>query len=70
MADISKPILVIGGGISGVTTAVEAAEAGAKVVLVEPSKELHPVLVSINLHVLFEIINLGDAAVRDALLFG
>jgi heterodisulfide reductase subunit A-like polyferredoxin len=40
MADISKPILVIGGGISGVTTAVEAAEAGAKVVLVESNPYL------------------------------
>ena len=30
-----KPILVIGGGIAGVTTAIEAAEAGCKVVLVE-----------------------------------
>ena len=40
MADISKPILVIGGGISGVTSAVEAAEAGAKVVLVEKNPYL------------------------------
>jgi quinone-modifying oxidoreductase subunit QmoA len=30
-----KPILVIGGGIAGVTTAIEAAEAGCRVVLVE-----------------------------------
>ena len=30
-----KPILVIGGGIAGVTTAVEAAEAGCEVILVE-----------------------------------
>ncbi len=30
-----KPILVIGGGMSGLTTALEAAEAGAKVVIVE-----------------------------------
>jgi heterodisulfide reductase subunit A-like polyferredoxin len=30
-----KPILVIGGGIAGVTTAIEAAEAGCKVVLLE-----------------------------------
>jgi quinone-modifying oxidoreductase subunit QmoA len=30
-----KAILVIGGGISGITTAIEAAEAGCKVVLVE-----------------------------------
>jgi len=30
-----RPILVIGGGIAGVTTAVEAAEAGCEVILVE-----------------------------------
>ncbi len=30
-----KPILVIGGGIAGVTTAIEAAEAGCQVILVE-----------------------------------
>ena len=32
---LEKPVLVIGGGISGVTAAVEAAETGADVVLVE-----------------------------------
>jgi quinone-modifying oxidoreductase subunit QmoA len=31
----SKPILVIGGGIAGMTTAIEAAEAGCHVILVE-----------------------------------
>jgi quinone-modifying oxidoreductase subunit QmoA len=31
----SKPVLVVGGGISGITAAVEAAEAGCKVILVE-----------------------------------
>lgn len=31
----NKPIVIIGGGISGITVAVEAAEAGAQVVLVE-----------------------------------
>lgn len=30
-----KPLLIIGGGISGITAAVEAAEAGLKVILVE-----------------------------------
>ncbi len=38
--DISKDILVIGGGISGITAALEAANAGYKVVLVEKEKEL------------------------------
>ena len=31
----SLPILVVGGGISGVTAAVEAAEVGAEVILIE-----------------------------------
>lgn len=35
MNDFNKPILVIGGGISGITTAVEAAETGYKVILIE-----------------------------------
>jgi quinone-modifying oxidoreductase subunit QmoA len=35
MADEKKRILVVGGGISGVTTAVEAAEAGYNVTLIE-----------------------------------
>ena len=30
-----KTVLVVGGGISGITAAVEAAEAGCKVILVE-----------------------------------
>ncbi len=32
---IKKPILIVGGGISGITTAVEAAEVGYEVILVE-----------------------------------
>ena len=35
-----KPILVIGGGIAGLTTAVEAAEAGCQVILVEKTPHL------------------------------
>jgi quinone-modifying oxidoreductase subunit QmoA len=35
-----KPILVIGGGIAGMTAAIEAAEAGCEVVLVEKSPSL------------------------------
>lgn len=35
MAENGKPILVIGGGIAGMTTAIEAAEAGCDVILVE-----------------------------------
>jgi quinone-modifying oxidoreductase subunit QmoA len=31
----NKTVLVVGGGISGITAAVEAAEAGCKVILVE-----------------------------------
>jgi quinone-modifying oxidoreductase subunit QmoA len=36
----SKPILVIGGGISGITAAVEAAEVGYKVILIEKNPYL------------------------------
>ncbi|SPE28138.1 adenylylsulfate reductase-associated electron transfer protein QmoA [Acidobacteriia bacterium SbA2] len=35
-----KPILVIGGGIAGLTTAIEAAEAGCQVILVEKAPYL------------------------------
>jgi len=35
-----KPILVIGGGIAGMTTAIEAAEAGCEVILVEKAPGL------------------------------
>ena len=35
MNKTQKPVLVIGGGISGVTTAVEIAEVGKEVILIE-----------------------------------
>ena len=35
-----KPVLVLGGGIAGITAAVEAAEAGCEVILVEKSASL------------------------------
>jgi quinone-modifying oxidoreductase subunit QmoA len=35
MQDNAKPVLVIGGGIAGITSAIEAAEAGCRVVLAE-----------------------------------
>ena len=37
---MKKPILVVGGGISGVTAAVEAAEVGAEVILIEKEPSL------------------------------
>ncbi len=37
MIENAKPILVIGGGIAGLTTAIEAAEAGCSVILIEKS---------------------------------
>ena len=40
MGDEERKILVVGGGISGMTAAVEAAEAGAEVVLVEKNPYL------------------------------
>ncbi|MBI5055332.1 MAG: hydrogenase iron-sulfur subunit [Nitrospirae bacterium] len=40
LPDLSKTILVIGGGMSGLTSALEAAEAGYQVVLVEKEAEL------------------------------
>ncbi len=40
MSGSRKPILVIGGGIAGITTAVEAAEAGCEAILVEKSPSL------------------------------
>jgi quinone-modifying oxidoreductase, subunit QmoA len=40
MGDEQRRILVVGGGISGITAAVEAAEAGAEVILVEKNPYL------------------------------
>jgi quinone-modifying oxidoreductase subunit QmoA len=40
MDDNAKPILVIGGGIAGITSALEAAEAGCRVVLIEKTPYL------------------------------
>ena len=40
MDENAKPVLVIGGGIAGVTSAIEAAEAGCRVVLLEKSPYL------------------------------
>ncbi len=40
LPDLSKTIVVIGGGISGLTAALDAAEAGYEVVLVEKQPEL------------------------------
>lgn len=40
LPDLSKAILVVGGGISGMTSALEAANAGYQVVLVEKEAEL------------------------------
>lgn len=37
---MTKPILVVGGGISGITAAVEAAEVGAQVILIEKQPSL------------------------------
>jgi len=37
---MKKPILVVGGGISGITAAVEAAEVGAEVILIEKEPSL------------------------------
>ena len=38
--EISKDILVVGGGLAGMTSALEAAKAGYSVVLVEKENEL------------------------------
>ena len=38
--DRSKPVLVIGGGIAGLTAAVELADVGCQVILIEKSASL------------------------------
>ena len=43
-----KPVLVLGGGVAGMTTAVEAAEAGCEVVLVEKAPHLGGRVVRMN----------------------
>jgi quinone-modifying oxidoreductase subunit QmoA len=48
--DDGKNILVIGGGVAGLTTAIEAAEAGCKVILVEKSPYLGGRAVSFSLY--------------------
>jgi quinone-modifying oxidoreductase, subunit QmoA len=48
MGDQERKILVVGGGISGITAAVEAAEAGAEVVLVEKNPYLGGRVASLN----------------------
>jgi len=40
MDNNAKPVLVVGGGIAGITSALEAAEAGCRVILVEKSAYL------------------------------
>ncbi|MCP4708740.1 MAG: FAD-dependent oxidoreductase, partial [Planctomycetes bacterium] len=48
MNDNAKPILVIGGGIAGMTAAVEAAEVGYHVILVEKKPYLGGRVVRMN----------------------
>lgn len=50
MVEDGKPILVIGGGIAGMTAALEAAEAGAKVILVEKEVSLGGRVARMNLY--------------------
>lgn len=50
MAENGKPILVIGGGMAGMTAAIEAAEAGARVVLVEKEPALGGRVARTNLY--------------------
>ena len=40
MIENGRPILVIGGGVAGITAAIEAAEAGCGVILLEKSATL------------------------------
>ena len=48
MGDEDQKILVVGGGISGITAAVEAAETGANVVIVEENPYLGGRVVQLN----------------------
>lgn len=48
MGDENRRILVVGGGISGLTAAVEAAETGAEVIIVERNPYLGGRVVSLN----------------------
>src|SRR5208283_5973921 len=48
MGDENRKILVVGGGISGLTAAVEAAEAGAEVIIVERNPYLGGRVVQLN----------------------
>lgn len=50
MVENGKPILVIGGGMAGMTAAIEAAEAGARVVLVEKEASLGGRVARTNLY--------------------
>ncbi|MBM4326727.1 MAG: CoB--CoM heterodisulfide reductase iron-sulfur subunit A family protein [Deltaproteobacteria bacterium] len=48
MSDAQRKVLVVGGGISGMTTAIEATEAGAEVVIVERNPYLGGRVVQLN----------------------
>ena len=48
MSDAQRKVLVVGGGVSGMTTAIEAAEAGAEVVIVERNPYLGGRVVQLN----------------------
>jgi quinone-modifying oxidoreductase, subunit QmoB len=47
---LSKTILVVGGGITGITAAMEVADAGYEVILVEKDKELGGPLGRVHMH--------------------